>query len=103
MTKAVEDLQASLERHNTRVMNMRAARNRLQELHTRIAYCTTCEQAGPCDVRLMLDVIQGYEDGITWDTNCTHCADMWNDNYAQYERIDVLTRQMKRLGIKPDA
>ena len=87
------------------MLNLRAARDRLVQEHKcsdASDVCDYCLQPMPCDVRLMLDTLQGYEDGMTWMTTCTHCASLWNDNYAQYEQIEALTRQMKRLGIKPD-
>jgi len=104
MTKAVDDLQDAIEKHNERSMSMRAARDRLVAIHSRpLDFCYECGMTAPCDVRRMLDVIQAYEDGMTWMTTCTHCASLWNDNYNQYERIEALLRQMDRLGIKADS
>jgi hypothetical protein len=40
----------------------------------------------------MIEMIMWYEDGITWQTTCTHCAQLMNDNYNQYEKIEQLRR-----------
>lgn len=88
----------SIEEHAARIKGMRAARQRLDVEHaTRVAYCTTCQQPVPCDVRLMLDVIDSYENGITWETNCTHCAAMWDDNYSKHMQIEELKAQLDDL------
>ena len=71
----------------------RAALARLHFAHPDGGICPTCGTKD-CDIRRMLRMNQWYEDGITWQTTCTNCARLWNDNFEQYHRIETLKQEL---------
>ena len=50
-------------------------------------------------VEELKDIIARYEDGITWDTTCSNCANLLNGSYHDYTRAEQAEAENKRMRI----
>lgn len=89
----------AMEAHNAIVMRHRASRDAIHALaHSHMG--TEQVEVSVQWLRDMLDQVASYEDGITWETNCTNCAKLMNANYAQYcemERLQAVVEAQAKV------
>ena len=52
--------------------------------------CLMCRSVR--EIKRLRKQVIGYEDGITWQTNCLNCAQLMNKNYSQYVEIERLRK-----------
>ena len=94
------DLDEALAKHNERVQRARDARKQAREW-------IKMTQGWVGDVPLhvselaqtlqsLLGQIEDYENGITWETTCTNCARMWDQNYAMHSAMEQIEEIAKK-------
>lgn len=83
-------LKQSIEAHNERVQRARAARETVRQF---ITNAPTSQLADA--LRSLLEQLESYEDGITWETSCTHCARLWDQNYNMHEAMEQIEKLAK--------
>lgn len=49
------------------------------------------------EIERLRALVADYENGITWETSCTNCAKLLDDNYDQYCEIERLRAEVERL------
>jgi hypothetical protein len=85
--------------HNERVQRARdarqTARDTILELDGWVNQYPANAQKLKNMLESLLEQIESYEDGITWQTSCTNCARMWNDNYNMHEALSEIERIAK--------
>jgi len=95
-----EEAQAAMAAHNAKVIAARESVDRISD-HVRtnkaddIAWATV----KLADLQSLLDMIGWYEQGISWATECTHCAGLWEENCDQWHTIQELQKRLKGRGV----
>lgn len=58
----------------------------------------------PRNVLRLLDLVQEYEQAISWDTTCLNCSNLIDKNYEQYVKLEqvIALRDKWRTTDEPD-
>jgi hypothetical protein len=98
-----EEAQAAINVHNEKVSEARKAVDRIRDRVAErkgsdIAWATVTTN----DLQALLDMILWYEQGISWATECTHCAGLWEENCDQWHHIQELQKRLQPVATSTD-
>jgi hypothetical protein len=92
---------ATTEEHKKRVEEMQAAEKRVREwladpAATMIWSNSAIARDGAADVALLLERIDGYENSITWHTDCLQCPKLYDQIYKMDQHTIPALREALR-------
>jgi hypothetical protein len=91
-----DDKQLTIEEHNARIAEMKAATERVRKwLDDEVAPMTLLR---PADIRKLLERIATYEASITWHTDCLNCPNLYDQLYAATEREKIAGDALRAIA-----
>lgn len=89
-------LKQSIEAHNERVKRARQARSIARGIISQAhsgSNMALLDGYRLADVlESLLEQLESYEGCITWETSCTNCASLWDQNYSMHEAMEQIEK-----------